>query len=506
MNRNVRATLVFFCTPLAWCQTPAARDETVPIYRVTVVERTVDAINYQYRSGPSRLDFRGTVLLPEGKGEATVESKTGRTEIDAKFDRLTPPTPFGAEYLTYVLWAVSPEGRPSNLGEAIADGNGHARLHVTTDMQVFGLIVTAEPYGAVRLPSDVVVLENHVRPDTMGEVIAIRAKYGLMPRGHYTYNVPASLTVGAAGPKLPMDKYEAVLHVYEAQNALQIAHAMGADRYAPDTYDRAQTLLRQARQMQVGKTDPRRVVTVARQAAQTADDARILAERGKHEEEVTRARQQVAEQEQARREADAQAQRAQAEAAAAKAQSEAERVARERAEAEQAAQQQADRVAPITQPLPSAATSDADKIQLRIRLRADLSRETPALDTPRGLVATLPDADFSGAAPRPEVYQRLARIAAIMAAQPGLRIEVEGHTDGGSGADYSVERAEIVRSALVRGGVPADAVVARSLGRTRPLVSNATATGRSQNRRVEIVVTGDPIGAMAQWDRAYTLK
>jgi outer membrane protein OmpA-like peptidoglycan-associated protein len=503
MNRTIKSTLVLFCTPLIWCQTTVTNSDTVPIYRVTVVERTVDAINYQYRSGPTKVDFKGTVLLSQGKGEATVESKTGRTEIDAKFDHLTPPTQYGHEYLTYVLWAVTPEGHPVNLGEVIADGDNHAKLHVTTELQVFGLIVTAEPYASVRQPSDVVVLENQVRPDTVGQAVEIRAKYGLMPRGHYTYNVPASLNMATSGPKLPMDQYQSVLHVYQAQNAVQIAHAMGAENYAPDVYDKARTLLRQARQMQATKVDPKLVSTKARQSAQMAEDARILAERRKHELELARAREETARAEQARLQAEAQVQRAQSEAAAARAQADTERAARERAE-RTAQPPEADRAMPVTQPLTTPAEPGPDKMQFRARMRADLNMAAATLDTPRGLVVTLADHDFSGPALRADTYQRLARIAAILAAQPGLRIEVEGHTDPSS-ADYSLARGDAVQTAMVRGGIAPAAISLRGFGKSRPVVSNETAGGRQQNRRVEIVISGDPIGQVAQWDRTYSL-
>src|SRR5215831_3221760 len=179
--------LLILCTTGSWAQNPAVHPETVPIYQVTVVERTVRAVDYQYQTGPTKVDFRGTVLMPQAKGDATVESKRGRTEIEAKFDHVPPPTRFGREYLTYVLWAITPEGHAKNLGEVLPGGSDRAKLRVTTDLQAFGLIVTAEPYSAVRQPSNVVVLENEIRPDTFGRTEPILAKYELLPRGQYTY-------------------------------------------------------------------------------------------------------------------------------------------------------------------------------------------------------------------------------------------------------------------------------------------------------------------------------
>src|SRR5580698_10936589 len=241
--------LGLFLTAPAWSQ-------QVPIYNVTVTERTVKAINYQYRNGPTPIDFRGTILLPEAKGDAVVESKAGRTEIDAHVEHLAAPTRFGREYLTYVLWAITPEGNPKNLGELLAGSSDKAHVKVTTDLQAFGLIVTAEPYAAVRQPSDVVVLENEVRPDTIGTIEPIQVRYELMPRHGYTYNVPADLNAADGnGPMVSMGEYETTLEVYQALNAVQIAQAAGAGQYAPEVMSKAQQQLQNAQSLQAQKAD-----------------------------------------------------------------------------------------------------------------------------------------------------------------------------------------------------------------------------------------------------------
>src|SRR5277367_5000882 len=216
-----------------------------PIYRVTVVSRSLEAVNYEHRGGPTTIDFQGTVLLSKAKGQAIVESKRGRVSIDAKLEHLEPPSRFGAEYLTSVLWAISPEGRPRNLGEVLADSSNKAHITVTSDMQAFGMIVTAEPYYSVTTPSDVVVMENVVRPDTIGTRELVTAKYDLLPRGVYVLNLGPDKRVAMAseGRKLPYDQYEALLEVYQAENAVQIARSMGADRFAPESLNKALALL-----------------------------------------------------------------------------------------------------------------------------------------------------------------------------------------------------------------------------------------------------------------------
>jgi flagellar motor protein MotB len=470
----------------------AVQAQPTPIYQVTVIERTVKAVDYQYRNGPTKVDFRGTVLLAHAKGEAVVESKAGRTEIAAKFEQVQAASRYGPEYLTYVLWAITPDGHAKNLGEVLADGSDRAHLTVTTDLQAFGLIVTAEPYAAVRQPSDVVVMENEIRPDTMGHIEPVQAKAELLPRGHYTYTVPGEAAMaGANRQKLSMDRYESLLEVYEAQNAVQIAKAMGADKYAADTYARAEQLLRQAQDFHARKVDRSTTVTAARKAAQTAEDARTITIQRKHDEEVAQARAETNREQQRRMQAEAEAQRA-------KAQLEAERATRQRADVEAVS-------APIEQPAsppvvePPPPPADQSKTELRMQLLQDLLAALPSRDTPKGLVVTMWNGDFRGSTVTPEYFGRLARVASIVAAHPGLYVAVEGNSEGAQDAREASDRANMVRDELVRSGVPAAVISARGLGNSRPLAP----AGRPENRRVEITISGEPIGSVAYWDKTY---
>jgi flagellar motor protein MotB len=504
---------VLFFTFAAPGQEANPKRTGVPIYNVTVIERTAKAINYQYRSGPTLVDFRGTVLMPEAKGEATVESKRGRTEIDIRVDNLVPPTRFGTEYLTYTLWAITPEGAPHNIGEVIPNGSNRARMHVTTDLQAFGLIVTAEPYSTARQPSDVVVLENQVRPDTVGRITEIQAKYELMPRGHYTWDVADKLKSNVAGlPKVSMDRYEAVLELYEAQNAVGIARAANAEHYAPQTLGQAQALLAEAQRLQESKAAASLVVQVAREAAQTAEDSRVIAEKHRQDEKVATAEAEAAKAGRAQARAEGEAQRMRIEADSAHAEAENERTARKRAEADAADANRRAVVEPtviIAAPDPPISTArpqaDSQRTELRMRLMEQLSAVLVTRDTPRGLVATVSDASFSGPDVRSPATSQIGRVAAILAPYPGLRVAVEGYSDSSTTQSQSWKRAESVRQALVGHGLAVDRVTERGLGDSRPLVSNSTATGREQNRRVEIVISGDPIGTLPFWDRTYSL-
>jgi flagellar motor protein MotB len=494
---------------------PAVCQDTVPLYNVTVIEHSLQAVNYQYRSGPTEIDFRGTVLLPKAKGHATVESHRGRTEIDAKLQELTSPQEFGGEYLTYVLWAISPEGAAHNLGEIVSNGSDGAHVRVTTDLQAFGLLVTAEPYAAVRQPSDVVVLENRVRPETIGKIEPIQAKAELLPRGHYVLDKQkrqAGLNENA--PKVSMGEYEQLSQIYQAENALALARTVNADKLAADTYAKAQQLLDDAKQKRTSKAGTNFVVQSAREAAQTADDARMIAVKRAQENKLASAEQQVAAAQQAKAQAEQAAEQARTDADAARAQVETERAARVRAETRTATPVTTQDEPAVPPPPPAQVppqvrqqTQDPSgpQAQLRMRLMAQLKNGMDTRDTPRGLVVIIPDAAFSGTAPIPATVDELTRIARIVAPL-GLRVAVEGNTDSSSTESLAWRRAEAVHEALLSGGLPANTITARGFGNARPTTSNGTEAGRLQNRRVEIVISGGPIGDSPLWDRSYSLS
>jgi outer membrane protein OmpA-like peptidoglycan-associated protein len=322
----------------------AAQSGSMPIYRVTVVARTMKAINYNHRSGPTRIDFRGTALLPDARGEATVESKQGVIKIDARMEKLQPATQFGPEYLTYVMWAITPEGRATNVGEVLLNGE-KSKLDATTDLQSFGLIVTAEPYFAVTQPSDVVVMENFVRRDTAGTIEQVDAKFELLQRGQYTLNVnPADITPVRLSSKAPLE-------LYEARNALRIARWTGAERYAADTYRKAAEGLENAEGYLLGRSGNKPIGTVAREAVQMAEDARIITVKKMAEEDLASERQAGADRE------------AVAESARAAAQQDAARIARDAETARVAAQFEADRVKQDNAARMEAARLEADRVR-----------------------------------------------------------------------------------------------------------------------------------------------
>ena len=515
--RNISLPAAFMVAAFAQTPPPVPRNSSQPIYRITIVQRTTPAINYSHRSEPTRIDFRGTALLPEAHGDAWVENRRGATMIDAHFKDVPPPTRFGAQYLTYVVWAISPDGRAQSVGELIANGADKGHLVASTPMQAFALIVTAEPYYSVTQPSDVVVMENAIRPETVGEVQQVNATYELMPRREYTYTVPPSRRITEeTGPSVSMQEYEATLATYQAQNAINIARAAGADRYAPERLSRAEEIYNQAR-MLPPKSLGEQVVAKMREAAQAAEDARVIA--------VKRADQDRNAQQQAQTNAatkQAALDRAAMEAAQSQARAEEEQAREEaaRAAADEQARQQleaqnASRAAQDQQRIP-VQSADRSRIpppdstrQTRAVLRQRLSMSFETLDSPRGLVVVIPNAQLENGASMENTRQRISMIASELRAYPSLRVEVDGNTDGGTpeaARRLSIELANRVRDMLVMDGISPAMVRLQGFGASRPMASNATPVGREQNKRVEVVISGDAIGNQAAWDRGYDLR
>lgn len=518
-------------------QQPVAADaDAKPVFRVTVVGRAVPAVNYRPRRGDTELDMIGTGLMPRARGEIEVRGKSGYMEIDGDFDRIDPPTRFGAEYLTYVMWAVTPEGRAVNLGELQIKDERHVR--VTTDLQAFGLIITAEPYFAVTQPSDVVVMENALKNGTEGRIETIEARYELLKRGSYLMNQDyAQLRLKAPeAPEAPEPGARSDLA--QARSAVALARLAGANEYAADTYAKAEGLLREAEDARQRRRSGNTVQQPARQAVQTAEDARIVALQRREEEFQARERTLAAQREaealaRARAEEDArlraEADRAQAEAARlaaerqrldaeaakmaadrakadaerARLEAERERLAAEAARAAAESQAQAARAAAESQAQAAreaALQAEREKAELREQLREQLNVILETRETARGLIVNLSDVlfDFDKATLRPGAREKLAKVAGIILAHPGLTADAEGHADAIGTDDYnqrlSERRAESVRSFLVQEGIAAGAVSATGFGESRPVATNGTASGRQQNRRVELVVSGEPIG------------
>ena len=497
-------------------------DET-PVFRVRVVGRSTKAVNYRHRGGSTTVDLKGTSLMPEATGRAKVNGKEGRLEVDVEVSKLQPATQIGGQFLTYVLWAITTEGRAVNLGEIVPNDSGKRGLDVTTDLQAFGLIVTAEPYFAVTRPSDKVVMENIIRTETKGFEEPIDAKFDMLEGGQYTIDVPPSQLPSAnADPNTPLD-------LLEARNAVAIAKAAGAETYAGDSLKKAQEFLDRAEDYLRRKQGRTPIGTAARGATQMAEDARVLTLRRKEDERIAAEKQAMREKQEkaeaeaaASAEAEAQAKAQSQQDARRRAQAEADRQAAEKAQAEaERTQAAAETARQASDAARAAALADQQKAQaeaeksrlaaeeairqkeeMRTRLLNQLNQVLETKDTDRGLVVSMPDVLFDSGqyTLKPAARERLARISGIVLAYPDLKLAIEGHTDS-IGSDemnqrLSEKRAATVRDYLVNVNVPINSVVATGFGKTRPIADNKTAAGRKLNRRVEMIISGDVIGTV----------
>jgi outer membrane protein OmpA-like peptidoglycan-associated protein len=490
-------------------------DQT-PTFRVNVVERSTQAVDYRDRGGTTTVNIRGTELMPQVTGDAKISGHTGRLALNVSVRHMKGARDLGLPYLTYVLWAITPEGRPTNLGEIIPKDDGDANLQITTALSSFGLIVTAEPYFAVTRPSNAVVAENIIPTDVKGFVRTMNAKFDLMEKGQYTTNIdPARLPAfGATAQAVP-------LQLLEARDAVAIAKAAGAEQYAADTLQKAQDMLARAEDYYARKQGTTPIGTAARSATQSAEDARLLTINKKEEERAEAARQRMRQRiESAQTEAEAQTERARlakqeaADEAARRERAERERESAQRAAeaaesarlaAEQSAQQSQQQLAAVQQQAQAAelarVESERQAAEQRQKLVSQLNSVLATKDTARGVVSQMSDVlfDVNKATLKSDAQIRLAKISGIILSYPDLRLEIDGYTDSTGTQQWnqtlSEKRAASVRDFLISQGVPIDNVTAKGFGPENPIAPNTTAAGRKANRRVELVLSGTAIGA-----------
>jgi outer membrane protein OmpA-like peptidoglycan-associated protein len=464
------------------------------------LSKSVKAIGYRVGGGSTKVDLVGTELMPQASGEIKVEAKSGATKLEVSIKDMTQPSKLGAEFLTYVLWVITPDGRTGNTGEILFNKNGEGKLSATTPAQTFAMIVTAEPYFAVRAPSEMVVLENDTRKNTKGQIFPVN-DFQLMKRAQYEkLGNPLALTP---------DIERVPLQVYEARNAVDIAKSRGAEKDASEIFTKATSSLQMTENALTSKADKTEILSASRRTIQFAEDARALAAQRQEEARITADREAAAakakseaeakaagEAAEAKRKADEEAKR-QAELAAAKqAQMKAEAdAAATRAKAEEDALKAKE----------EAARAEAERAReaanaLRTQLLEQFNRVLETRDTPRGLVVNMGDVlfDFGKFDLRSEAREKLAKLSGIVLAHPGLTLTVEGHTDN-VGSDevnqtLSEKRAQSVRTYLVEQGLDPATVTAQGFGKSTPVVDNSTPANRQKNRRVEIVVAGEVIG------------
>lgn len=486
--------LVLLTHPFA-CLAAAQEKPAVPDSEV--VRKSIKSVGYDIGGGSTKVVLLATPTAPNASGEAKVEAKKSGTDVEVKVKGMPQPTTLGAEFLTYVLWTVTPDGATTNLGEIPIDKNGDGKLDTSAQSQTFALAVTAEPYFAVPIPSEIVVLVNDTKKNTKGKIYPENS-YKLMKRSEYAKpGNPLALTPDLKN--VPLD-------MYQARNAVEIAKDKGAETYAPEIFSKATGSLQMAENALASKADKKQVITVARQTIQFAEDARALsaqrqeAERIQKEKDAAAAAAAAKAKEEAEARAAAEAQR-QAELTAAKeAQMKAEAEARAAEQKAKAAAEQAALQAKEQAAKEQAARAEAATQALRAQLLQQLNAVLQTTDTPRGLVVNMADVLFETGKYNlsADAQLKLAKLTGIIQAHPGLNLTIEGYTDTTGSTDFnqklSEQRADNVRQFLISQGLIADTITSKGLGPANPIADNSTAAGRKLNRRVEIIVSGEVIG------------
>jgi outer membrane protein OmpA-like peptidoglycan-associated protein len=501
-----KSVLSFVCISVLGSFAIAQTKQSAP--EADVISKSIKAVGYQVGGGSTKMIFVGTTAVPQASGEAKVDAKTAGTNIELKVKGMPQPTTLGAEFLTYVLWTVTPDGSTTNQGEIPIDKNGDGKLNASAQSQTFAMIVTAEPYFAVELPSEVVVLENDTKKNTKGKIYPDNS-YKLMKRSQYTkLGNPLALTPDLK--KVPLD-------MYEARNAVDIAKSRGAEKYAPEIFAKAQSGLQMAENSLSSNAEKSHIITNARATIQFAEDARALTAQRQEAERIQQERDAAASAAAAKAKAEADAAAAveakrQAELAAAnEAQLKAEaaaQAAQQKAAADLAAQQAAAKAAAeqaALQAKEQAAREEAARAQaatqaLRAQLLKQLNDVLQTTDTPRGLVVNMADVLFETGKYNlsTDAQLKLAKLSGIIQAHPGLNLSIEGYTDTTGSEDFNMklsqQRADAVRQFLTSQGLSPDTITSKGMGEANPIADNSTAAGRKLNRRVEIIVSGEVIG------------
>jgi outer membrane protein OmpA-like peptidoglycan-associated protein len=495
--RAITACVIFgSMSVMALAQTP----EEIPAS--SLISKSTVAIGFTVGGGATKVDMTGTSVMPQANGEAKVQARAnaGLTNIELSVKNMTPPSNIGAEYLTFVLWAVTADGRTGNLGEILLNKNGEGKLTATTPAQTFSMIITAEPYFAVRVPSEVVVLEMETRKNTKGKLFPITS-YKLMKRSQYAkLGNPLALTPDLS--KVPLE-------MYEARNAVEIAKDRGAAEYAPDIFSKAQASLQMAENALTSNADKKQIISTAKQAVQFAEDARAFSAERQDQLRIAAEKQAAADKARAQAEATAATEAAAAKAKAdAEAKRQAELAAAKQAQMQAEANAAADKAKAEADALKAkedAARAEAERARqaaanLRAQLLEQFNRVLPTTDTPRGLQVNMGDVLFDTAKfnLRMPAQLGLAKLSGIVLSHPGLKLAVEGYTDTTGTAAFnqtlSEQRANAVRDYLIQQGLDAGTITAQGFGPANPVASNDTPQGRQQNRRVEIIISGEVIG------------
>jgi outer membrane protein OmpA-like peptidoglycan-associated protein len=490
----------------SFAQIVAAGQET-PNSQWMVVKRKTLAIRYKNNDNTA-VNMVGSAVTPRALGKAQIKHQNGRTRIKLEMANLGNPQAISPYYTTFVLWAIAPEGQADNLAELPIQAK--IKSEVTTNFQTFGLIITAEPHSAVKLPSPLIVAENTLRSATQGGIQTSSIEYTGDPGTFYSASLPTE-------PSLIAD-YSTPLLILGARRAVEIARRADARRYAETELRESEVKLAALEQMWPEQRkhqekfsgtahDVMRIAENARtQAIERGIQARLADERNNATYSIFRIQNEADR-------AKSDANRALNTADLANQQAANDRAAMNRAQLETVAArvrvEQAQNETDRAKANEALARTDAERARLETevmkqqqsdvqqRLYTSLSEILETRREARGLIVNLSDVlfDFNQATLKPDAREKLSKLAGILLAYPGTyRMQIEGHTDSLGTEEYnqklSEDRAAAVRDYLASAALPVDRMFAvRGFGKIRPVATNDTAEGRQTNRRVEIIIS-----------------
>jgi outer membrane protein OmpA-like peptidoglycan-associated protein len=467
--------------------------------------------------------FRGTTRFPRMKGEARIKrtSRNG-TEIELSVSKMPRPFELGAGYATYVLWAVSPDGQIDNLGEIRRRGffEFDSKISVTTPLQTFALIITAEPHFLVRRPSQAIMLENLSPYAKSGATIATM-------RAVQYFGNSSDFFRDARTPEIAeIDYAKTPSTILQAKQALALARYAGAERDATEEFRQAETLLQSAEAAWKAERPEEQIDITARQAVSAAVKA----------EATAAIRKEAREKRNERTRQDAEMRLAEAKYSDAQTQidelrSELARETRNRELAERDALNYSNQVKELRGELgrlredlgrtkvevdsyknritqietERQAAEQQNSEQNRIMqiqanepvLMQNLKRFGTVARTERGIVLTMPENLWSGmrvSGFAPTADGKISSLGETLAATGNAyKITIESHTDNKGTPDelqiLTQERAQAIADKFTAFGVPQDRIEAKGYGANLPTAANTTNVNRAKNRRVQVILT-----------------
>lgn len=431
-----------------------------------------------------------TRRLREAQMSAQVKIERGQARIELKYSKMRPAVLFGGEVCSYVLWAVSPNGEPLNLGEIpIVKDDAGGKQQVSTSWTSFALIVTLEAYSGVERPSSLMVFWND------GVTSPPAAAEELIFGGFDT--TPAVEREDLQG--VISDRSKSI-ELLQAERLFRFAEAQKANQYAPGLFDQARARLREAMAESGGSAQKlaKTSYSASSEAIKLSIPRRrideLTAEVAENRVEIERLSQRLAEQVARADQAEARGDQARKEKQATE--QALEQISREKNLLQEELRNLENTMLGLRGELQQTRVEASRAEQ---RLQSALSQVSETHESARGMIVNLPDIlfDVGKASLKSGAKYPLAKLAGILLIMQDLNLRIEGHTDSTGSTKVNLrlskQRADSVSEFLSSQGIDPSRIQTAGYGAERPISDNSTAQGRRENRRVEIIISAGEI-------------